>query len=592
MSTKIRWRLTITYLSVIVVTMTIFGWLLSCVIEHQLAREVEIAMRAHAKPISDRVSQLMYKNPKLYELNDLCQLLARQTKLGVTVYDRHGLVLCNTEAPDLRDSGPTPISAKEFRSGFGCLICHTEMVKRKTLIVTVPLRHKGVFIGRLRLSASLFEAERAAGRTRRVIVAGTLLVGTIVALVTVKLAGSISEPIGQMNRMAREMSLGNLGQRVKVDSRDEIGQLAASLNRMADSLEAYLDDLSEERERMETILNSIGDGIVVTNEKGKVTLLNAPAERLFGMRRMDMIGSQVETLTPVCGLSYLVQSALSENRVIRGEVRTEFPADRILNVHVAPVHDRKGQIAGTVCLLQDMSETRRHAEIQKDFVANVSHELRTPVASIRAIVGALQSGALDDPDVAARFVSSLDAETERLSLLLNDLLNLSELDAGKTGRKYTAVNVRKVAEEVVDNLADQIRQRGVYVSLDVPESVTLRADSLHISQVLQNLVDNAVKYTRSGGTIGIAVLESENEVTLKVQDTGIGIPPGDLDRVFERFYRVDKARSRQLGGTGLGLSIVKDIVELYDGRIIVESEVGKGSTFTVVLPKFPPDTVS
>jgi len=592
MNTKIRWRLTTTYLSVIVVTMTVIGCLLSYVIEHQLVREVEIAMRAHAKPISDRVSQLMYKNPKLSELNDLCQVLARQTKLGVTVYDRHGLVLCNTETPDLRDVGPTPISTREFRSGFGCLICHTEMVKRKTQILTVPLRHKGVFVGTLRLSASLFEAERAAGRTRRVIVAGTLLVGIIVALVTVKLAGSISEPIGQMNRMAHEMSLGNLGQRVKVDSRDEIGQLAVSLNRMADSLEAYLDDLSEERDRMETILNSIGDGIVVTDEKEKVTLVNAPAERLFGMHRTDMIGSQVETLTPVCGLSYLVRSALSENRVIRREVRTEIPADRILNVRVAPVHDRKGQIAGTVCLLQDMSGTRRHAEIQKDFVANVSHELRTPVASIRAIVGALQSGALDDPDVAARFVSSLDAETERLSLLLNDLLNLSELDAGKTGRKYTTVSVREVAEEVVDNLADQIRQRGVYVSVDIPESITLRADRLQILQVLQNLVDNAVKYTGSGGTIGIKAFQSENEVTLKVQDTGIGIPPGDLDRIFERFYRVDKARSRQLGGTGLGLSIVKDIVDLYDGRIVVESKVGKGSTFTVVLPKFPPDSVS
>jgi len=236
-------------------------------------------------------------------------------------------------------------------------------------------------------------------------------------------------------------------------------------------------------------------------------------------------------------------------------------------------------------VLQDVTEIRRLDQIRKDFVANASHELRTSVASIRALVGALQLGAKKDPEVLDRFLDSLDAETERLSLLLSDLLDISELDVGRKGPQRTLAWFHELVEHAVSSLADKAARGGVTVAVDVPSDMCALVDKRQIQRVLVNLLDNAIKYTSSGGTVNISGRETDTEVSITVEDTGVGIPPAGIDRIFERFFRVDKARSRQLGGTGLGLSIVRDIAEAHDGRVSVESEVGKGSAFTFTVSK-------
>ncbi len=243
-------------------------------------------------------------------------------------------------------------------------------------------------------------------------------------------------------------------------------------------------------------------------------------------------------------------------------------------------------------MLRDITEYRRLVEMRQDFVANVSHELRTPVAAVRAVVGALQSGAMDDPEAAARFIGNLDSEIERLSLLLENLLDLSELESGKTDLVRTIVPLRPLVEEAVRDLRSSAEVGGLSVSVSLRNDLTALVDRRQFKQVMVNLLDNAIKYTPSGGSIEIFGREADDFVSVSMRDTGLGIPLQDLDRIFERFYRVDKARSRKLGGTGLGLAIVRNIVEAHGGRVKVESEVGKGSTFTIVLPKGDDDSGS
>ncbi len=298
-----------------------------------------------------------------------------------------------------------------------------------------------------------------------------------------------------------------------------------------------------------------------------------------------VIGEPVEALGSVPDVPDMIRRTLASGKPIHKEFKTTVPAERIINVYAAPVRDQRGDIAGGVAVLQDVTEARRQADIRKDFVANVSHELRTPVASIRAIVGALESGAMEDSAMATRFLDSLDAEAERLSLLLNDLLHLSELESGKKEPKRTTVNMYELAHEVVAELSEKAKRCGVRVTVDIPHHLSVFAEKQQMLQVLRNLIDNAVKYTGELGSVNITGYETDAETVVSVRDTGVGIPPSDLDRIFERFYRVDKARSRQLGGTGLGLSIVRDIMGAYGGRVMVDSQVGVGSTFSVVLPK-------
>ena len=587
MNSKIRWRLTLTYIAIIFVTMTCLGFILSYSIEHQFTSEVRTALNAHGQLLRSQIEGSPRKFSKPGDLDNACRLMASKINAHVVVRGKGGVVLGDSER-GFRTTVDIPESMKGLREGFGCRICHSEVRAPKMLSVVVPIRPDNPGDGSVIVSASLYEATHAAARTRRIILAMLVFTSLMVAVMTFRLAGSIADPVSHMNEMARKLASGDLSLRVQASGRDEIGQLAESLNVMADHLQSNLDQLAQERDKMATVLSTMADGIVITDRSGTITLFNRASERLFGLKADKVVGSQVDVLKSVPDISEMIRRTLDGGALVRKEIPTTTPAERIINAYAASVHDQKGSIAGCVVVLQDVTEIRWQAEIRKDFVANVSHELRTPVASVKAIVGALQSGAMEESSVAQKFLDNLDLETDRLSLLLNDLLNLSELDAGKKG-KQTTVNLHEIAEQVVSELAEKARKGSIQVSVDIPGELSVIAGKHQMVQVMRNLIDNAIKYNNEGGRVEVTGSETDSEVVFTVRDTGVGVPPSDLDRIFERFYRVDKARSRQLGGTGLGLSIVKDIVEAHDGRIMADSEVGVGSSFTIALPKGKPE---
>lgn len=580
---SVRWRLTATYLILVFFAMTILGLVLSYSVERHFVSEAESALSAHGILIGDLIAQEFDPQGKPQDLNVLLRHLAVEVQARIVVYDNHNLLLGDSRAGSPWET--VPERAEGLRAGFGCRICHSEVKGSKSLTVEVPLTRGGQRIGSIKLFASRYEAVLAAARTRRIILAALFITSLIAAGVSFRLAGSIAKPISHMSEMARKMASGDLKQRVDVKLRDEVGELAASLNAMADALYSNLGQLAEEKNKMETILTTMADGIVVAEKSGVVRLFNRVSERLFRMQAGTVIGSRIDEFEALSHVGEMLQRAMDTEAVVKHELKIAVRDVRTVDAYALPLRDQSGDVVGAVAVLQDVTEIRRLDQVRKDFIANASHELRTSVASIRAMVEVLQLGAKEEPEVLSRFLDSLGGETERLSLLLRDLLDISELEAGKKGPQRGPMRLCELVEQAVSSLADMAAQSNVTVEVSVPSDLSASVDKRQIQRALVNLLDNAIKYTPAGGRVEISGQETETEVSITVSDTGVGIPPTEIDRIFERFYRVDKARSRRLGGTGLGLSIVKDVAEAHGGTVSVESEVGKGTAFTITVSK-------
>lgn len=392
----------------------------------------------------------------------------------------------------------------------------------------------------------------------------------------------------------RAASLENHDAPASTRRRKRRDKLARGLRETAAALRQRDDERERARRDLEDVLSSLQDAVLVVDGEARVRFLNAAALRFFEVRIEDVLGATLLEALPSFGLDAAVQNTLQRNQSTAQEMGLYVPASgghRDVLLRVAPVRSGGG-VSGAVAITQDLTETRRLERVRRDFVANASHELRTPVANIRAGAETI----LDDPENAAlirRFLPRLVSEAERLSQLVTDLLDLARVEAGEDDASTrAAVDLGEIAARVVQSLSDKAARGGVHLYCDVVGKAQLRGDGAALEQVAFNLVDNALSYTPQGGRVALRVWgreddEDESEshpVQLEVADSGIGIPDADLERVFERFYRVDKARSRAQGGTGLGLAIVKHVVENHGGYVAVKSEVGRGTTFTVTLP--------
>lgn len=577
------------YVIVVVVAMAILGSALSYSIERHFDTEIRDGLHSHASLLKDLIESRLVLSPTIDDLDDTCRQFAVEMDARITVRDAHGRIVGSGDSRRAVLDADNQEPMRSITEGFACRVCHGPTGDHDEVKVSVPLAREGRIVGRIEMAASGYEVQRTVGKVKHIVLVVLVLTTMITIFIGTRLAAGIGGPISHMNRMALKMAGGDLSQRVAVESRDEIGQLAQSLNVMADRLHDNLNQLAQEKSKLEMILTTMADPIIVTDRDGRVTLFNPASERLFGITQDRMIGHKLSDYRDLRDVDSIVRHALSEGKTVRRELDVTMPAALEVNAYASPVNDQDGNTTGVVVVLRDVTEYRRLVEMRKEFVANASHELRTPVASVRAIVGALQSGALDDPDAAERFLGSLDSEIDRLSQLLEDLLNLSELESGKKRLHKTMTNLRGAVEEASRDLRAGAESFGLAISNNVPAELTAFVDPQQIRQVMVNLLDNAIKYTPDGGSIEVFGREAGNLVTVSVRDTGVGIPMQDIDRIFERFYRVDKARSRMMGGTGLGLTIVQEIAQAHGGRVMVDSEIGQGSTFTVVLPKLQAD---
>jgi two-component system, OmpR family, phosphate regulon sensor histidine kinase PhoR len=394
----------------------------------------------------------------------------------------------------------------------------------------------------------------------------------------------LSGAVRSMTDVARRMSAGDLQVRTRVTGTDEVAELGRALDHLAGSLTTTLNELRGERDLLERILQSMREGVLVLDGERRILLVN-PALRSTLMLGMGVEGKAPLELVRNADLQEILERAFASNAAVSGEIETGGLTRRRLLVHASPLPPAARQTRALLVVFVDVTEIRRLETLRKDFVANVSHELRTPVTAVRSAVETLRHTMERDLGASSRFIDMIDRNAQRLGSLVEDLLDLSRIESQEYRPDLHDLALRPAVEQVFGLLRAKVDEKRQHVALEVPaEGFMLRADKQALEQVLTNLIENAVKYCPMGSSIAVRARRDDGMARVEVADTGPGIEPRHQSRLFERFYRVDGGRSRDMGGTGLGLSIVKHLVEAMKGGVGVESTPGKGSTFWFALP--------
>ncbi|CEP66690.1 Signal transduction histidine kinase, core [Moorella glycerini] len=419
---------------------------------------------------------------------------------------------------------------------------------------------------------------------------GQLLLTMLVILVvmiagTFILSRGIIMPLTALLPLTQKIAGGDLEQRIEIQSNDEIGLLSHHLNVMVETLRNNFREMAEERNKMQAILASMSDALLTVDQVGRVMLLNPAAEAMFGKKGTEVEHKYLLEVIRNHEVDKLVKEILSSGMPLEIETRLFPTTNQLFKIYGAPILSAQKRVVGAALTIRDITNIRRLEQMRTEFVANVSHELRTPLTSIRGFVETLLEGALEDPEVSRRFLGIINKEAQRLQQLIEDLLALSRLENQPQRVRPGRAKLIPTLEGVLATVNPLAREKGVNLEVEIPEGLpSLAIGENYLSQVLLNLIDNSIKYTPAGGRVTVRAGLENDGIQVEVEDTGIGIPAESLPRVFERFYRVDKARSREMGGTGLGLAIVKHIVEAHDGNVGVTSQPGQGSRFFFTLP--------
>jgi two-component system phosphate regulon sensor histidine kinase PhoR len=356
------------------------------------------------------------------------------------------------------------------------------------------------------------------------------------------------------------------------------------LSQRLESASKKIAELERQNSAAQSILGSMVEGVIAVDRDCRIISLNSAAEEIFGIKKGQAEGKFFLEAVRNNEISEILNEAIKRAALVSREISLVWPVQKVFQVNASPVAVQ-GRTSGCLAVIHDVTEIRRLERMRSDFVANVSHELKTPLTSIKGFVETLLSGALDDKENSAQFLKVIQKHTDRLDSLINDLLDLSQLESGEAKLRTSALDLKDLADNVLAGFRSQIKKKGISAENNIPSGMSASLDKAKIEQVFTNLIDNAIKFNKDAGCIKIYSEDLAGAIKVIIEDSGIGIPPKDIPRIFERFYRVDKARSREMGGTGLGLSIVRHIVELHGGSVGVESTEGLGSKFWLILPK-------
>ena len=428
------------------------------------------------------------------------------------------------------------------------------------------------------MNASSMQASLA--QTTRTIIVAVFLALVLAILMAYIFSKTITEPIRQLTAKAKLFASGDLKQTVEVLSEDEIGQLSESFNYMASELNKTIGETFREKNKLEAILHNMTDGVISFDKNGEISHANTVAAEMLEVDKLDFT---LDMFTRKYDLELDEPSDNDEDgRAV--QLQYTFPVgEKYINAGFSPYFNESEEIEGIVVVLQDITKQKKLDDMRKEFVANVSHEMRTPLTTIKSYTETLMYGAIDEKDIAMDFLSIINTEADRMSFLVRDLLQLSRFDNKQVKFKFTKVYINELISENVrqNKIHAENKHQNLILELYPDDDAYVVADRDRVNQVINNITTNAIKYSPENATVKIYVTEDKNYYKINVSDTGMGISKEDLPRIFERFYRVDKARSRAMGGTGLGLAIAKEIMEGHDGKLTAESEVGKGTTMTM-----------
>jgi two-component system phosphate regulon sensor histidine kinase PhoR len=571
-------------------TVAALGWVIEQRVERRYREQVEETLCTRAILVRETVRN--WPEPTPTALQDRAAALAREINTRITLLDDNGHVLAESgrdprEHPiENHANRPEVQAARQNRFGIARQRHSSTLDQEMVYVALHTGEQRPGEVAFVRVALAMDDVERELAGLRRVIWTATAGAGLAAAALAFWLARRTARPLRELTRAAGRIAEGDYGHKVYTSSHNEITNLARSFNRMSERLADQFTQLEADREQLRTILSGMVEGVVALDAEQRILFANERAAQLLEFQVEAAVGRKLWEVVRHRPLQEVVRRSLAGAEPCREELTWAGQAGRSLTVHAARLPGKPAR--GAVLVLHDTSELRRLERIRQEFVANVSHELKTPLAVIKAGVETLMDGAVADPQHRGRFLEQIAEQSERLHALILDLLSLARIESGAEVFDLEAVPLAPLVGSCLER--HQARAKAKEQQLEAvpsdPDAVVW-ADEEAVSQILDNLVDNAVKYTPPGGRIAVRWREEGNQVCLEVEDTGIGIPETDLPRIFERFYRVDKARSRELGGTGLGLSIVKHLVQALDGTVSAASRVGRGTTFSVHLPQAP-----
>ena len=584
---RFLWQLYAGYSVLILLTSILSGVIISRRVEQDTLEDIRQTLEAQASFLEESAS-LFLADPSNPSFQAQIRALGARVPTRLTVIRADGVVVADSdENPSQMDNHldrPEVLAARS--EGIGSATRFSDTLGKRMMYLSRAVRSQGVVSGFVRTALPLSEIDDRLDQLKKAISLAAGLSAIFALLLGLLLARHFVKPLSTMISVAESMSRGDYEKRLPETRKDEIGELAKALNRMARSCSERTDTINADRNKLSAILSGMAEGVVAVNRDEHVVHLNEAAGRLLGAVPGTSLDKPIWQVTRVREVSEILGNTLRYRTDFQKNLRIATPSlDRFIKMHSTPLQDGQGNLTGAVAVLHDVSELHRLEMVRREFVANASHELKTPITAIRGLVETLIDDKDIDPSKRDSFLGKVRDQSMRLSSIVTDLLNLSQLEAENSESEDHLFDMRQVIVDSARTFASIGEEKGILLETRVPDVPTeIIGDEEAIRQVMSNLLDNALKYTSEGGRIWARLETRGDNAVIVVQDTGIGIEPRDQDRIFERFYRVDKARSRALGGTGLGLSIVKHIAITHGGHVTVESIPGKGSTFSVFLP--------
>jgi two-component system phosphate regulon sensor histidine kinase PhoR len=588
---KINLHYKITFLFALIIALILLGIFLylHSTLKHNAYNNIKDNLYKELALSKDFLKETRFSDLSIENMKQVADLIAKDLKTRVTIIAIDGKVLGDSELSHKEieeiDNHLYRLEVQDaFKKGRGESRRYSETLDKDMLYVATTFSNQGK-AGVIRLALPLSEVQLISLYLNRLLMVSIIVAFGLAIVIAFFSSLIISKPIKEVAWVSSSIAAGDYTKRILITSHDELGDLARAFNHMSEQIRTRIDEVVAGKARLEAVLLSMFEGVMVLDADGKIRLMN---ERLKEYLKVEdnPIGKKTLEIIRNIEIQEIVDKSLKIKKGLESrEISVLVPDERILSIHATPIIN-KGNTEGSVLVFYDITDLRRLEKIRQDFVANVSHELRTPIASIKGYAETLLDGAIDDKENAKDFIEIIHSDSERLASLINDILDLSKIESGQLKLTMQPISLTPIIKKVVKLLSKQAKAKGVKIEYKISKtSCKVMADKERIAQVILNLLDNAIKYNKLNGKVTISCREDKKFLKIDIADTGLGIPAKDLDRVFERFYRADKARSRELGSTGLGLSIVKHIIEAHGGAVSVESTPDDGSVFSFSLPK-------
>jgi len=528
-------------------------------------------------------SRLILNNDQLnlnrpLKMDSWIKQLGQEIDKRITIIDREGVVIADTDYNPLEmDNHLNRPEINQVLGGNnqGTSIRRSNTLEKEMFYLTIPIEKKSEIVGFIRLSKSLANINDVIRKNVINYLIFFIFVLLIILVVLWRFSKEIIYPLKQVTAVAGKLARGNYQERINLKNhQNEIGRLASTFDYM----------VSEEKNLVEAILTSMVDGLIATDQQKRIRIINPAARKMFAIDEKEVKGKEIIEIIRNYEIDQFLEESLSEKKILSEEIVIQRDEKRVFRLNFAPITDNNDQVTGGIIVLNDITELRRLEQVRTEFVANASHELKTPLTSITGYIDTILENEIREQAVIEKFLRIIKTEADRLALLIKDLLDLSRLEGKNRQPELYPADLRELIGKISLLLKEEAEEKNIQLKFEVEHflpSVKMIPEQIELA--LTNLIDNAIKYTPEGGMVILRAYSKQSRVIIEVEDNGIGIPLEEQERIFERFYRVDKARSRSRGGTGIGLSIVKHIIKNHQSEIEIESESGKGSLFRFYL---------